>query len=249
MGITTRDRFENHMDNPSLEQNGDSKKESDYEEMDDPYDDKFEELINYDTLNNSSENKYTDDNKKKEDFLKENIDSRPLIKNHPLNNSENYKMNSHQTIEHIRDQFDDDGKKWFDKMMDSGVGGMDGWRAHLKGRGEEYFITSDSEKMATGNFVTKDHPGETAQERKENLQLPESNNADRVDKALSQKPAIVLESTVAPQEEWAKEAGYKAKEGIEQTFTPTLDKEGAIHSGIYKIQQENDSARDPIEEK
>ena len=99
------------------------------------------------------------------------------------------------------------------------------------------------------NFVTKEYPGETAQERKENLQLPESNNAERVDKAISQKPAIVLESTVASQEEWAKEAGYKAKEGMVQTFTPTLDKEGAIHSGIYKIQQESDSIRDPIEKK
>lgn len=146
MGITIHDRFENQIKKFLLERIDDSKKRGGYEENDDPYDDKFEELMNDDELYNSHENKYTDDYEKKEDLLKENMNSRPLIKNHPAKNSETYKMNTRSTIEHIRDQFDDDGKKWFGKMIDSGVGGTEGWRAHLKGTDSEYFMTSSSEK-------------------------------------------------------------------------------------------------------
>lgn len=248
MGITIHDRFENQIKKFLLERIDDSKKRGGYEENDDPYDDKFEELMNDDELYNSHENKYTDDYEKKEDLLKENMNSRPLIKNHPAKNSETYKMNTRSTIEHIRDQFDDDGKKWFGKMIDSGVGGTEGWRAHLKGTDSEYFMTSSSEKKATGNFLTKEHPGKTAQERKENLQLPEGNDANYVEKVLSQKPAVVLESTVAPQEEWANKAGYKAKEGMKQVFTPVLDKEGAIHSGIYEIKDSDGLTHNSMEE-
>lgn len=100
-----------------------------------------------------------------------------------------------------------------------------------------YFLTSSAEKRASGNFITKENPGTKTYERQENLQLPNNNDASRLEKVEAQKAAVVLESTVAPQEEWANQNGYVAREGMKQTFTPTRDTEGAIHAGIYKVQE------------
>ena len=103
-------------------------------------------------------------------------------------------------------------------------------------------MTSSADKKASGNFLTEESPGETPSERKENLQLPPENEASDVDKVVSKKPTIVLTSEIAPQEEWAAQSGYEAKEGMKQVFTPNLNKGGAIGAGIYEIEQSEEDA-------
>lgn len=251
MTISLRERFENHIDTASPETSGDAKKEIDAEE--DPYDKGFEEKLAlarkklYEQPNPGMEKaEETEDPVKRKisGFSKETKD---------------YTMNSHATIEGIRDQYDENGKKWFDSVLNSGVDGMDGWNVRLKGAGERYFMTSNSssennpDHKASGNFLSKEYPGDTAKERAQNLQLPPENDGGKVSVVESTKPAVVMESKVAPQPAWAEESGYEATEGIKQIFTPTQDTKGAIHAGIYKEvpSEENDVKEDtaPNEEK
>ena len=233
MAISIHERFENHLDVASPETSGDAHREADFEEKD-PYDKTFEEkLSQFQNKNIEQQSDMEETGGEKEEKEKRKISTFS-------SETKNYTMNSHATIEGIRDRYDENGKKWFDSVLDSGVGGMDGWKVHLKGAGERYFMTSDSsseenpEKRASGNFLAKKHPGETAKERTENLQLPPENDGGNVTVVESTRAAVVMESKVAPQEEWAKQGGYEAKEGAEQTFTPTHDLKGAIHAGIYK---------------
>lgn len=72
-------------------------------------------------------------------------------------------------------------------------------------------------------FLPREHPGKTPEERKQNFQLPPENDATRVQKVVSQKSVVVLESDISPQEKWAEEAGYKATKGMRQVFTPNKD--------------------------
>ncbi|MCD7819886.1 MAG: hypothetical protein LUH07_12695 [Lachnospiraceae bacterium] len=147
-----------------------------------------------------------------------------------------YVNNTAATISAMRTSMGKDGEAYFDSQIAAG-GGIAGQHVQLIGKGQEFYMTSGSEKLASGNFLTSSHPGATAQERKTNLQLPHSNDASRVNKVVSARGNIGLRSKVAPQEEWAKESGYEAKEGMEQIFTPTSDKEGAIHAGKYKVKE------------
>lgn len=156
------------------------------------------------------------------------------IKDHVSPHSKGYQMNTHATIEHMAEQFDEKGKAYFDSHLAAG-GGIDGQRAHLRGTGSEYWLTSSSDGRASGRFATEEHPGGTAKERQENLQTPKSNDCSRVEKIRADKPSIVLESRVAPQTEWAEEAGYTAREGIKQIYTPSRYPEGPIESGKYTV--------------
>lgn len=163
------------------------------------------------------------------------------LPNRPSTDVHGYTMNTPKTIEHMREQMDERRRDYFDCQIDAG-GGIDGERAHLRGAGREYYLTSSSDKLASGNFLTEESPGETPSERKENLQLPPENDATVVDKVISQRPAVVFTSTVAQQEKWAEQSGYEAKEGVEQVFTPSRNKKGAIEAGIYKIMQPESDA-------
>lgn len=168
----------------------------------------------------------------KELKTKTTLSDKPAVTKH------SYTMNTPKTIEYMRNQMSNKGKEYFDSQIEAG-GGVNGQCAHLHGVGKEYFMTSSSDKKASGNFLTEENPGATSCERKENLQLPPGNDASVVDRVVSKKTAIVLSSDVAPQEEWAKESGYQAKKGIKQVFTPNLDPKGAIHAGIYEIEQQD----------
>lgn len=145
-----------------------------------------------------------------------------------------FTMNTPKTIEEIKKQMSPVGQAYFESQIAAG-GGVEGQRAHLQGTGKEMYITSGSGGRASGNFLTIDHPGSTPEERRQNLQLPPENDASIVQKVVSKKSAVVLTSSIAPQEQWAKEAGYTAKTGIKQVFTPNNDPAGAIHVGIYAL--------------
>lgn len=151
---------------------------------------------------------------------------------HPSNR--HFTMNTPRTIEEMRAQMNEQQKAYFDEQIAAG-GGVSGQKAHLQGAGKEFYLTSSSEKKASGNFLTQEHPGFTAKERKENLQLPYDNDASVVDKVRSVKAAVVLISQISAQEKWAKQSGYTARTGMEQVFTPNLNMNGAIAAGIYTI--------------
>lgn len=141
------------------------------------------------------------------------------------------------TMEAYRDRQNEAGKKWFDSVKASGIG----WRVHLRPSGTRYYMTSDSSSVqdptrrASGNFLSREHPGNTARERVENLQLGTTNDGGRVEMVESTRATVVYESRVAPQKEWAEQCGYKARVGGKQTFTPTYDIKGALHAGLYRV--------------
>lgn len=244
MAVSIHERFENHIDTASPETSGDAKRETDTEE--DPYDKGFEEKLTLARIK-GAEQQDSGIEKNEEDDSPQKRRISTFSRE-----TKNYTMNSHATIEGIRDRYDENGKKWFDSVLDSGVGGIDGWKVRLKGAGERYFMTSDSSSendpnsKASGNFLSKEHPGGTRKERTENLQLPPENDGGKATTVESTKAAVIMESKVAPQKDWAEKGGYEAKEGIKQTFTPTHDLKGAIHAGIYKevSSEENDVKED-----
>lgn len=269
MSIKFNERFENHMDGIDTGTKGDAKKLDDSEN--DVYDDGFDEKLSDATserIGDDLESSVEGDNSpKKEDndrvltsrkidkagivdakgdddsssILKKTLSDKPSVDVHE------YTMNTPKTIEHMREQMDADELDYFDSQIAAG-GGIEGQHAHLRGAGHEYFMTSSSDKKASGNFLTEESPGETPLERKENLQLPPENDATDVDKIVSKRPAVVLTSEVAPQEEWAEKGGYEAKEGMNQVFTPNLNKKGAIEAEIYEIKQPERSEGDNADE-
>ena len=271
MGIKFSERFESHMDGIDAGTKGDAKKIEDVEEdsYDDGFDEKLSDALSESTDAGVDDNDAQDTLKKSDDT--EHIsrmkkadrdgitdakgsgklptepggamerDARKDLSEAPATDVHSYTMNTTKTIELMREQMDDEGKAYFDSQIDAG-GGVDGQRAHLRGVGYEYFMTSSADKKASGNFLTEESPGETPSERKENLQLPPENEASDVDKVVSKKPTIVLTSEIAPQEEWAAQSGYEAKEGMKQVFTPNLNKGGAIGAGIYEIEQSEEDA-------
>ena len=155
-----------------------------------------------------------------------------------------FTMNTPRTMDEMRAQMNEHQKAFFDSRIAAGIG----QKAHLQGIGKEFYLTSSSEEKASGNFLTQDHPGVTAEQRKENLQLPSNNDASVIDKVRSIKAAVVLTSQVAAQEEWAKQSGYTARTGMKQVFTPNLNTDGAIANGIYEI-IENIESGNPNENK
>ena len=75
-------------------------------------------------------------------------------------------------------------------------------------KGEEFVITSnDRENLASGVFVTRKSAGTTPEERINKLALPPCNTAQIESKVKLTRNQILLEGRVAPQPQWAKEAG------------------------------------------
>lgn len=145
-----------------------------------------------------------------------------------------YTMNTPRTVEHMRSQMSKAGQEYFDSAIAAG-GGIGGQRAHLQGAGEAMYMTSSSTGSASGNFLTKEHPGSTPQDRKTNLQLPPNNDAARVERIYSVKPTVILSSIAQAQPQWAEKGGYTAQQGVHQVFTPNKSIHGAIAAGIYKV--------------
>ena len=152
----------------------------------------------------------------------------------PQKNSGDYKMTpetNEKTLNGMRDRLDDEGKKRFDQAIDSGINN----RVKLIGSESEFNMVSGSHGLASGNYVTPDNPGETPHQRQENLQLPSYNDALYVDRVKSTRPQLGVISTVKPQPEFAKEAGYEAVPGLKQVFTPNNNPKGAIADGRYIV--------------
>lgn len=163
---------------------------------------------------------------------KRKLDNLPSQKIQPeirgVNESKkNYKMNTPSTMYEIGKRMDPKSQCFYTKALYSG----DNPKAKLIGKGEEFYKTG---KKASGNFLTKEYPGENATERKENLQLPKSNDGKKVIKVKSTRPQVIIESNIASQPEWAKENGYKARQGIKQIYTPNTNPEGAISDKRYE---------------
>lgn len=176
----------------------------------------------------------SNENKRCGERVDKNTQPKQKLRNHASLNNREFAMNTPATIEHMASQFDKEGKKHFDNHLAAG-GGIDGQRARLRGSGRDYWLTSSSDGRASGRFLTDEHPGDTAKKRQENLQTPMTNDCSRVERIRADKPSVVLESRVSPQEKWAKEAGYNAREGIKQIYTPSRNPKGPIESGKYTV--------------
>ncbi|WP_074515421.1 RHS repeat-associated core domain-containing protein [Selenomonas sp. WCT3] len=75
-------------------------------------------------------------------------------------------------------------------------------------KGEEFVITSnDKDHLASGVFVTRGSAGATPAERINNLALPPCNKAQIESKVRLTRDQFLLEGKVAPQPQWAKNAG------------------------------------------
>lgn len=196
----------------------------------------YKKLASIDRCKSSETNPPTLKNKGRQcgEQADKTIQPKQKLRNHVSPNSRAFTMNTPATIEHMASQFDKEGKKHFDNHLAAG-GGIDGQRGRLRGAGRDYWLTSSSDGRASGRFLTDEHPGDTAKKRQENLQTPTSNDCSRVEKVRADKPSVVLESRVAPQEKWAKEAGYNAQDGIKQIYTPSRNPKGPIESGKYTV--------------
>lgn len=150
----------------------------------------------------------------------------PKIKGISKSSHENFRMNSPSTIYEIGKKMDPKSQEFYTKALYSG----DSPKAKLVGTGAEYWKTGEK---SSGNFLTKDHPGKNVAERRENLQLPSSNDGKVVSKVRSTRPQIVIESNISPQPDWAKKSGYTARPGMRQIYTPNTNPEGAIKDGRY----------------
>ena len=128
-----------------------------------------------------------------------------------------YNMKSKETIALLRGEYKgEEAQEFINERL--GAGKEDDARVRLRGTEHTFFLTGSE---AGGQFLTEEISGETAEERKENLQLPPENNAEDLYKVHLTSPRMVIESTVMPQEEWAKKAGYTPREGMKQIFVPT----------------------------
>ena len=130
--------------------------------------------------------------------------------------SQKYIMNTEKTIEKLAEQYSDKGpeaQEFYESRLKAGKNS----HVRLKGTAEDFYLTGNE---ASGQFVTEELPGENVEERKENLQLPPSNDAEDVYKVRLKEAHVVIESTVAEQKDFAKRSGYKARDGIKQIFIP-----------------------------
>ena len=128
-----------------------------------------------------------------------------------------YNMKSKETIALLRGEYKgEEAQEFINKRL--GAGKEDDARVRLRGTEHTFFLTGSE---AGGQFLTEEISGETAEERKENLQLPPENNAEDLYKVHLTSPRMVIESTVMPQEEWAQKAGYTPREGMKQIYVPT----------------------------
>lgn len=139
-----------------------------------------------------------------------------------------YDMDSPKTIQEIGRKMDPESQKFYKKALQSG----ENPKIKLIPKDAEFYKTGDK---SSGNFLTEKHPGKNALERKENLQLPPENDGKFVSKVKSKRPQLGIESDIVPQPEWAKQAGYTARPGMKQIYTPNTNPEGAISDGRYEL--------------
>lgn len=149
-------------------------------------------------------------------------DSRRKLKDAPnRNNAEKYKMNHGATMERMKNHLPEARKKDFNDGLESGSNS----KVRLIPKGEKFYRTGRNDG---GSYFTKEHPGFTRDERKENLQLPPDNDGKKLSKVQSARPQIGIQSDINPQRKWAKEAGYEARPGMKQVFIPSSNEYGAL---------------------
>ncbi|MGN0575687.1 MAG: hypothetical protein ACI4J2_06600, partial [Ruminococcus sp.] len=122
--------------------------------------------------------------------------------------SNRYVMNSEATIAEMRENLPESSRPYFDEALSSGTN----HHVRLVGENSDFYVAGNS----SGNYLAKDIPGTSPEEIRENLQLPAGNSAEYVTRVRPTHAMPVIESTVAPQPEWAQEAGYTARPGIQQ---------------------------------
>ena len=122
-------------------------------------------------------------------------------------NNEKYKMNQGATMERMRKNLPEEGRNEFDKGLASGSNP----KIRLIPKGEKFYRTGRNDG---GSYFSKEHPGFSSDERKENLQLHPDNDGKKLSKVQSARPQLGIESDIKPQDEWAKLSGYKARPGM-----------------------------------
>ena len=127
-----------------------------------------------------------------------------------------YTMNTEKTIEQIEDNYKRKGPE-AEQFIHSRLASGKEPHVRLKGTAQDFYLTGNE---ASGQYLTEESPGDSAEERKENLQLPPSNDGKDVYRARLTEPHIVVESTVVPQKKFAAESGYQPREGMKQVFVP-----------------------------
>ena len=205
------------------------------------FQDNAEDAARKPELNSAPEEQSGKALEKMEDFFK-------LRKTGPVK----YKMDSEKTLEHIQSQYKgEEAQAFFEARKKAGV--KDSHHVRLKGTNESFYMTGNE---ASGQFLSKDMPGETAEERREALQLPENNDGEDVYLVHLNRPSIVIESKIAPQEEFAEKAGYKAREGGKQIFVPPKFGDMSYHITVqeqvtgnrpHKSEQENGKSDSHVE--
>lgn len=153
--------------------------------------------------------------------------NKPFIRGISKKYHGNYRMNSIATIYEMGKRMDGQSQAFYTKALYSG----DNSKVKLIGKEAEFYVTG---VKASGNFLTKQHPGKSASERREKLQLPPENNGEVISKVKSTRAQIVIESDIVAQPAWAKKSGYRAKTGMKQIYTPNLNPRGAICDNRYE---------------
>lgn len=132
-------------------------------------------------------------------------------------------MNNEKTIDRMKNNLPEGskGREKFDEALDSG----DNTRVRLIPKGEKLYRTGSRD---SGGYFSKEHPGKTPAERRENLQLYPKNDGEQLSRMTAKRPKVGIQSDIRPQSEWAKEAGYKARPGMKQIYVPSANENGAL---------------------
>lgn len=143
-------------------------------------------------------------------------------------NSEKYKMNHDATMERMKNHLLEARKKDFNDGLESGANP----KVRLIPKGEKFYRTGRTDG---GSYFTKEHPGNTSEQRKENLQLHPENGGKELAKVQSSRPQLGIQSDIKPQPDWAKQAGYKERPGMKQVFVPSSNEHGALADNRFKV--------------
>lgn len=144
------------------------------------------------------------------------------------NNAKKYKMNHSATMERMKNHLPEARKKDFNDGLESGTNP----KVRLIPKGEKFYRTGRNDG---GSYFTKEHPGKTSEQRKENLQLHPKNDGKDLSKVQSTRPQLGIQSDIKPQHDWAKQVGYKERPGMEQVFVPSSNKHGALADDRFKV--------------
>lgn len=149
-------------------------------------------------------------------------DNKRKLKDAPSKgNNEKYKMNQGATMERMKKNLLEARRKDFNDGLESGSNS----KVRLIPKGEKFYRTGRNDG---GSYFSKEHPGFSSDERKENLQLHPDNDGKKLSKVQSARPQLGIESDINPQPDWAKQSGYKARPGMKQVFVPSANEHGAL---------------------